>query len=171
MLDVNGWEVVVILLIAVVLLGPDRMPEYASGLARLIRRGRDFARGAREQVREEMGPEFDDIEWEKYDPRRYHPRAIVRNALSDTFDDEDDKPVTGRASRSGGAGSGTAAAKARPTVDRRVNGSSANGAARPARSPRPPAVRDTARPSPLPATWEDAARRAGAAGGVDTDAT
>lgn len=176
--DINGWELVVILLLAVVLLGPDRLPEYAAGLARLIRRGRDFARGAREQVRSEMGPEFDDIDWQKYDPRRYHPRAIVRNALSDTFEGWEDEPGNG----GGGAGEAKAAGTAagatgagsngRTGAPRRVNGSSSNGSSpvRPARSPRPPAVRETARPSPQPTTWEDAARRAGTSG-VDTDAT
>jgi sec-independent protein translocase protein TatB len=177
MFNINAWEFGVIVIVAMLLLGPERLPEYAAGLARLIRRGRDFARGAREQVRSEMGPEFDEIDWQKYDPRRYHPRAIVRNALSDTFAD-DDEPAAAPSRTT--AARGTAAANGRAPASR-VNGASKagpgptagaslRGAPRPARTPRPPAVRDTPGRSPEPTTWEDAAKRVGS-GGVDTDAT
>jgi len=70
-----------IAIIAVILLGPDRLPYYASQLARLVRSLRDMATGARERMREEMGPEFDEIDWKKLDPRQYDPRRIIREAL------------------------------------------------------------------------------------------
>jgi sec-independent protein translocase protein TatB len=181
MFNINAWELGVIAIVAMLLLGPDRLPEYAAGLARLIRRGRDFARGAREQVRSEMGPEFDEIDWQKYDPRRYHPRAIVRNALSDTFADDDDEPgpdrtTTGRAAAAGngrgpaGRVNGRSSAGAAGGGAGPVTGASLRGAPRPARTPRPPAVRDSPRRSPEPTTWEDAAKRVSGSG-VDADAT
>jgi sec-independent protein translocase protein TatB len=34
-------------------------------------------------VRDELGPDVDDIEWKKLDPRQYDPRQIVRTALAD----------------------------------------------------------------------------------------
>jgi sec-independent protein translocase protein TatB len=40
-----------------------------------------MATGARERMREEMGPEFDEIDWKKLDPRQYDPRRIIREAL------------------------------------------------------------------------------------------
>ena len=78
MLDVNGWEFVLLIVIGVVVLGPERLPEYAAKLGRLVRQARAMAEGARGQLREQMGPEFDDINWRQYDPRR-----IVREALLD----------------------------------------------------------------------------------------
>ena len=42
-----------------------------------------MAQGASEQVRSELGPEFDDVDWRKLDPRQYDPRRIVREALAD----------------------------------------------------------------------------------------
>ncbi len=62
-----------IAIIAVILLGPDRLPYYASQLARLVRSLKDMATGARERMREEMGPEFDDIDWKKLDPAPVRP--------------------------------------------------------------------------------------------------
>jgi sec-independent protein translocase protein TatB len=42
-----------------------------------------MADGAKERLREEMGPDFDDVDWKKLDPRQYDPRRIIRQALDD----------------------------------------------------------------------------------------
>lgn len=73
----------VIAIIAVILLGPERLPYYASQLAKLVRGVRDLANGAKERMREEMGPDFDEVDWKKLDPRQYDPRRIIREALID----------------------------------------------------------------------------------------
>lgn len=83
MLDINGWEFVILIVLGVVILGPERLPEYAAKLGRLVRQARAMAEGAKGQLREQMGPEFDDINWRQYDPRQYDPRRIVREALMD----------------------------------------------------------------------------------------
>lgn len=76
-------KVLIILVIAVFLIGPDRLPGYAATLARLVRSLRDLANGAKDRMREEMGPEFDEVDWQKLDPRQYDPRRIIREALVD----------------------------------------------------------------------------------------
>lgn len=76
-------KLLIIGVIAVFLLGPERLPEYAAKFARLIRSLRDMARGAKDRMRDEMGPEFDDVDWQKLDPRQYDPRRIIREALLD----------------------------------------------------------------------------------------
>ncbi len=70
-------------LIAVLLIGPDRLPGYTAQFARLIRSLRDMANGAKDRMREEMGPDYDDVDWKKLDPRQYDPRRIIREALID----------------------------------------------------------------------------------------
>jgi sec-independent protein translocase protein TatB len=84
---VNGWEVVLLALIAVFVLGPDRLPEYAAKLAQGIRKLRVMAEGARGQLKDQLGPEYEDINWRQYDPRQYDPRRIVKEALLDPLDD------------------------------------------------------------------------------------
>lgn len=74
-------KLLIIAIIAVFLLGPERLPYYASQLARLVRSLRTMANGAKDRMREEMGPDFDDIDWKKLDPRQYDPRRIIRDAL------------------------------------------------------------------------------------------
>ncbi len=70
-------------LIAVIIIGPDRLPGYAAQFGRLIRSLRDMANGAKTRMREEMGPDYDDVDWKKLDPRQYDPRRIIREALTD----------------------------------------------------------------------------------------
>lgn len=82
-IDINGYEILILLVIAVVVLGPDKLPDYAARLGQLVRNLRGYAEGAKGQLREQMGPEFDDIDWKQYDPRQYDPRRIVREALRD----------------------------------------------------------------------------------------
>lgn len=167
MFGVNSSELVVIALLAALLLGPDRLPDLARQAGGLVRRGREFARQAQAQMREEIGPEFDEVDWKRYDPRQYHPRRIVQNALSDTFDDESaprSKP-TGRTGSSSATGSSASASGAtaraststadRATASSRVAGAARSAAAAPRRS------------SPPPSSWGDAARVAG----IDPDAT
>jgi sec-independent protein translocase protein TatB len=88
-LGINGSEFIVLLVVAAVVLGPERLPHYAQQLARLIRELRRMAAGAQDKVREELGPDFDDIDWRSFDPRRYDPRRIVRDALSEAVDPHD----------------------------------------------------------------------------------
>ena len=74
-------KLLVIGVLAVFLLGPERLPQYAAGLARLVKGIRNMATGAKERMREEMGDEFDDVDWRTLDPRQYDPRRIIRGAL------------------------------------------------------------------------------------------
>jgi len=81
--DINGGELLVILLVAVVVIGPGRLPRYAEQLARLTKQARHLLQDARRRVDDELGDQVKDIDWEALDPRRYDPRRIVRDALLD----------------------------------------------------------------------------------------
>jgi sec-independent protein translocase protein TatB len=76
-------KLVIIAVIAVFLVGPERLPLYAGRFAELVRTLRDFADSAKARLKEELGPEMDDVDWKKMDPRQYDPRRIVREALAD----------------------------------------------------------------------------------------
>jgi sec-independent protein translocase protein TatB len=90
-------KLLIIGLIAVFVVGPQRLPYYASQLARLVKSVRSLADSAKDRMREEMGPDFDDVDWKKLDPRQYDPRRIIREAL---LDDEPAQPVVKPVSKS-----------------------------------------------------------------------
>ncbi|MDF2093409.1 twin-arginine translocase TatA/TatE family subunit [Knoellia sp. 3-2P3] len=97
-MNITGWEFILLIVLAVLILGPERLPEYAAKLGRLVRQAKSMAESAKGQLREQMGPEFDDIDWRQYDPRQYDPRRIVREALLD------DTPFDAKAASADGPG-------------------------------------------------------------------
>lgn len=74
-------KVVIILVIAAFVLGPERIPMYAKKFGDLVRGIKHMADGAKDRLRDEMGPEFDEVDWKQLDPRQYDPRRIIRDAL------------------------------------------------------------------------------------------
>nr|WP_254455260.1 Sec-independent protein translocase TatB [Paenarthrobacter ureafaciens] len=98
------------MIIGVLIIGPSRLPEYTQKLANLVKEVRRMASGAREQIKEEVGIDIDDVDWKKYDPRQYDPRRIIKDAL---FED-DTKPVSAGAPAAGAAAAAATVASAAP---------------------------------------------------------
>lgn len=119
MFGINGWEIVLLALIAVFVLGPERLPEYAQKLAQLIKKARVMAEGAKGQLKDQLGPEYNDINWRQYDPRQYDPRKIVREALIEPLEDAASTLKSGGTNRDMGEVSASGDAAAYPTVDLR----------------------------------------------------
>jgi sec-independent protein translocase protein TatB len=78
-------ELAVIVVVAVIVFGPDRLPEFARQAGRFIRQVRTFATSARDDIRAELGPDFADFELTDLDPRR-----AVRKYVSDVWDESAD---------------------------------------------------------------------------------
>ena len=84
---INGGELIVLVVLALLLLGPEKSPEYLRTLREWIHKARLLAAGAKEQFKEETGTDFDEVDWQKYDPRQYDPRRVIREALSEPIDE------------------------------------------------------------------------------------
>lgn len=94
MFGVGLPELVVIFVVAILVFGPDRLPDFARQAGRLVRQVRTFTQAARDDIRSELGPEFADLELSDLDPRKALRKHILE-AMED--DDEDPAPVpTGR---------------------------------------------------------------------------
>ncbi len=83
MFGLSGEKLLILGLIAVFVLGPDKLPHYAAQLARLVKSLRRMAEGAKGQLQEELGEGYEDLDWKKLDPRQYDPRRIIREALAE----------------------------------------------------------------------------------------
>jgi sec-independent protein translocase protein TatB len=75
-------EVVVLAIVGLIVLGPDRLPGLTRDAARLIRSLRDMATGARQQLRDELGPEFADVDLRTLNPRTAVQRAIFGDEIN-----------------------------------------------------------------------------------------
>jgi sec-independent protein translocase protein TatB len=89
MVNINGPEFLVIALLAMILVGPERLPEYVRGLRTLVLRVRAIVKEGQTTLKDELG---EDIDWNQLDPRNYDPRRIVREALFE--DDEAEAAAT-----------------------------------------------------------------------------
>lgn len=99
MLDIGLGESVGIAVVALIVLGPEKLPRYAADAARMLRQVRKMANDAREEVTRELGPELQDL-----DLSDFNPRTLVKKHLLEPIDidelDEDrtlNKPAAGRA--------------------------------------------------------------------------
>jgi sec-independent protein translocase protein TatB len=110
----SGEKLIILVIIAAFVLGPERLPQYAKQLANLIKSIRRMAEGAKDQLANELGPEYQDLDWKKLDPRQYDPRRIIREALVEDLNPKSTEP----------AGSGLNQAKA-TTIQKLVAGEQA----------------------------------------------
>ena len=86
MLESLGWgEVAVLLVLALFVFGPDRLPGLAADAGRTLRRVRGYVRGMTDDLKTELGPELGDV-----DLRSLNPRTFVAKHLLSDDDDRDD---------------------------------------------------------------------------------
>lgn len=76
MFNIGPLEFVVLAAVALIVFGPDKLPQLAKDAARMLRTLRDIAQGARSQLNSELGPEFAD-----FDLSSLNPRTAIKNAL------------------------------------------------------------------------------------------
>lgn len=114
MFGVGLPELGVILLVAVIVFGPDRLPEFGRQAGRMVRQLRQFARSTQDELRRELGPEYADLRLRDLDPRE----AIRKHLLEAWNDDEDEQPGTGVATSDATPGAyDTLGAGERPPYD------------------------------------------------------
>lgn len=90
MFGVGIPEMAVIAFVAVFVFGPERLPELARQAGQMVRKGRQFAHSARDELRSELGPEYADLQLRDLDPR-----TIVRKHIMEAMEDE---PTPGQSS-------------------------------------------------------------------------
>jgi len=113
MFNIGPLELIVLAVVGLIVLGPDRLPGLAKDAARMIRTLRDLATGARTQLRDELGPEFADVDLRNLNPRtaisrailgedadklqNFNPRAALQRGI---FGDDEPAPAAGGAQSS-----------------------------------------------------------------------
>jgi sec-independent protein translocase protein TatB len=77
--NIGPMELVVLGIVAVIVIGPDRLPALARDAARMLKTLRELATGARTQLRDELGPEFADLGLDEL--RNLNPRTALQRAI------------------------------------------------------------------------------------------
>jgi sec-independent protein translocase protein TatB len=116
--DLSLPKLLVLAVIALIVFGPKELPKIASQAGRALRDLRRIAEGAKNDLREGLGPEFADFEIEDLNPKRF----VQKHFLDDIDGDSDPTTDRGTAASSQAAGqaraNGTALAPGeRPPYD------------------------------------------------------
>ena len=91
MFGVGLGEMAVIAFIALLVFGPDKLPDLAKQAGGFVRKARDFANSARDELRTELGDEYADLELRDLDPR-----TIVRRHIIEAMESADEDDRAGR---------------------------------------------------------------------------
>ena len=81
MFGLSAEKLLLLALLAVLIIGPERLPYYAKQMGEWVKKGKRMIDNAQVQMKQELGDGFEDLDWKKLDPRQYDPRRIVREAL------------------------------------------------------------------------------------------
>ena len=78
LLDINGPEFLLLLVLAIILFGPERLPDLARKAARVVQYMRTVAGSAQDQLSKELGPGFENL-----DLRDLNPKTFIQKHLLD----------------------------------------------------------------------------------------
>ncbi|PJN22686.1 sec-independent translocase [Kitasatospora sp. CB02891] len=75
--DIGGLEVLTIAIMAIVIFGPDKLPKLIQDTMSFIRKIRSFADNAKEDIRSELGPEFQNFDFEDLNPKTFVRKQLL----------------------------------------------------------------------------------------------
>ncbi|GAA3391287.1 sec-independent translocase [Streptomyces roseoviridis] len=91
--DIGALELVTLVVLAVLIFGPEKLPKVIQDVSRFVRKVREFSDSAKQDIRSELGPEFKDFEFEDLNPKTFIRKQLAENEdlkelkeLRSTFD-------------------------------------------------------------------------------------
>ena len=89
--DIGAGEVLGLAILGMMLVGPERLPKLAAQAAQLVKKMRGLATTATAELRENLGPAFEDLQ-----PKDLNPKTFLKKQVSDLLDEEKPKPKVNR---------------------------------------------------------------------------
>lgn len=81
--DFGAGEIIGLAVLAMILIGPDKLPSFAIEAAKFVKKARDFATKATEELKVNLGPGFEDLK-----PTDLHPKTFIQKQISNVLDDQ-----------------------------------------------------------------------------------
>ncbi|MCX6420070.1 MAG: sec-independent translocase [Actinobacteria bacterium] len=82
MFDIGAGEMIGLGIIAIFLVGPERLPKLAVDAAKLLKKARNLSQLATTQLRENLGPGFEDL-----DVKDLHPKTFIKKHLNEVIEE------------------------------------------------------------------------------------
>lgn len=83
--DIGAGEMIGLAILGLILVGPERLPKLASDAARWVRKIQQFSQAATHELRENLGPGFEDLQ-----PSDLNPKNFIKKQLAEALDDPKD---------------------------------------------------------------------------------
>ena len=84
MFDIGGGEFIGLAVLALILVGPERLPKLASETAALVRRIQRMSQAATAELRENLGPGFENLQ-----PSDLNPKTFIRKQLTEALEEQE----------------------------------------------------------------------------------
>jgi sec-independent protein translocase protein TatB len=84
--DLGTGELLGLAILGMILVGPERLPRLASDAAKLVKKLRNVANSATAELRENLGPGFEDLQ-----PSDLNPKTFIKKQITDAMV-QDDEP-------------------------------------------------------------------------------
>ena len=84
--DFGGGELIGLAVLALILVGPERLPKLASEAASLVRKIQRLSHAATQELRENLGPGFENLQ-----PADLNPKTFIRKQINDALEEHDEK--------------------------------------------------------------------------------
>lgn len=81
--DFGPGEVIGLAVLAMILIGPERLPNFAVDAARFLKKVRDFATNATNELKENLGPGFEDLQ-----PSDLRPKTFIKKQIANAMDED-----------------------------------------------------------------------------------
>jgi len=82
--DLGAGELLGLAVLGMILVGPDRLPRLATDAAKLVKKIRRLANSATSELRENLGPGFEDLQ-----PSDLNPKTFIKKQINDVLAEED----------------------------------------------------------------------------------
>jgi sec-independent protein translocase protein TatB len=90
--DLSIGKILILAVIALIIFGPNELPKMASQAGRALRDLRRIAEGAKNDLREGLGPEFANLELEDLNPKRFVQKHLFDDVNGDHPGSAPDRP-------------------------------------------------------------------------------
>jgi sec-independent protein translocase protein TatB len=84
MFNIGGGEILALLVIGMILIGPDRLPHMAADAAKLLIKLRKLAQNVTNEIKENLGPGYEDLQ-----VTDLHPKTLIKKHIGDVIEKSD----------------------------------------------------------------------------------
>jgi sec-independent protein translocase protein TatB len=86
MFNIGAGEFIALAVLALILIGPDKLPEFAQSAAKFLQKVRNMANTATAELRENLGPGYEDLQVTDLHPKKFIKKHLDNYATENDVD-------------------------------------------------------------------------------------